>query len=70
MAESSIFESLFFRAALVVVVIFGYDMYRRYQTGKHKEFVNTQKEIISQGPLVFDSPLVFVREKPIDPAKL
>lgn len=70
MAQSSIFENLFVRAAIVIGIIFVYDIYRKWKNSKHNQFVKTQQEILAVGPVIFESPLVFIREKAMDPAKL
>lgn len=70
MAQSSIFENLFVRAAIVIGIIFVYDFYQKWKHSKHNQFVKTQQEILAVGPVIFESPLVFVREKAIDPVKL
>jgi hypothetical protein len=68
MSQSSIFDNLFVRAGLVIGLILVYDMYQRLVKKRHNEFVQTQQEVVST--VVFESPLVFVREKPVDPVKL
>ena len=71
LAKESIFDNLVFRVSLVIGVVIVYDGWKRYQTRKHNEFVDVQKQLLrghsgdaASGAL--DGPLVFIKEKSKD----
>ena len=64
-------EGVMLKMSLVLGAVLLYDIWRERRRKKKKQSViDSETQKVAVGPLVFESPLVFVRDRPVDPAKL
>jgi len=69
--EKSKFEGVLFKLSVALGVYFLYDLWQNEKKKRKKQkVIDSESQKVAVGPLVFESPLVFVRDRPIDPIKL
>jgi len=69
LAKESIFDNMVLRVSIVIGTVIVYDLWQRYKTGKHNQFVDVQKQLLrgttsTSGVGALDPPLVFIKESP------